>query len=92
MSSGDSIGDNSRSQGSLSGQRFSSFDKEQDRCSCNCALAFGGGWWFTHCGRGLLNGNYVDGGTISYKEGIIWFDWKGYYYSLKRTEMKIKPN
>ncbi len=43
------------------------------------------------CYSGYLNGRYVAGGQTS-AQGIIWFTWKGSKYSLKRTEMKIKPN
>ncbi len=85
-SSGDGIRD-------LNGQRFSTFEKDQDICPCHCAGMVGGGWWFKHCGFGVLNARYIDGGkTSSFKRGIIWSPWKGYYYSLKGTEMKIRPN
>jgi len=35
----------------FNGQRFSTFDKDQDKEPGNCAHHYGGGWWFRGCGR-----------------------------------------
>ena len=58
----------------------------------HCAQQYEGAWWFNSCFRCKLNGRYIAGGHTSSYQGIIWNDWKGYEYSLKRTEMKIRPN
>ncbi len=94
VSSGDSLTDASISWAYLNGQRFSTWDRDQDSSSRrHCAQWVGGGaWWYNDCFLGHLNGIYVDGGHTSWGEGLIWYTWKDWYYSLKRTEMKIKPN
>ena len=38
-----------------------------------------------------LNGLYRRGRHSSYADGVNWSRWKGFYYSLKRTEMKVRP-
>jgi len=54
-----------------------------------------GCWWFKKCHRCELNGYYFKGGKLSEKiteaSGINWYKWKGHYYSLKFSEMKIRP-
>ena len=37
---------------------FSTYDKDNDRSSLNCASMLKGGWWWKSCGRGL-NGLYL---------------------------------
>ncbi len=75
-------------------QRFSTFDKDQDLGrGKHCARLHGGGWWFRYCSRGHLNGKYLaKGQPTTGTQGIIWYYWKGFEYSLKHTEMKIRPN
>lgn len=48
-----------------------------------------GGWWCKSCGRGL-NGPSPTADSIS-KGGIIWFQWNGYEYALKKALMMMKP-
>ena len=55
-----------------------------------CADLYKGAWWFTSCHDSHLNGQYLYGEHESYAEGIVWRNWKDYYYSLKFTEMKIR--
>ena len=57
----------------------------------NCALSFKGAWWYHGCHYSNLNGFYHHGSHSSYADGVNWYAWKGYYYSVKRAEMKIRP-
>ena len=80
---GDSFGDHN-------GYQFSTRDRENDIWSGNCAQSFKGGWWYNNCHFANLNGLYHGGSHSSYADGVQWHTWKGYYYSLKFTDMKVK--
>ncbi len=73
------------------GQRFSTADKVHDN-DLHCAKAHETGWWFKYCATSNLNGKYKATGEAEGFHGIIWYNWKGFQYSLKHTEMKIRPN
>ncbi|XP_020915180.1 fibrinogen C domain-containing protein 1-like [Exaiptasia diaphana] len=79
---------------SLGGHRnfnFTTKDKDNDKKSYNCAARYTGAWWYAACHSSSLNGLYLNGTTTKYAKGIVWNSWKGYYYSAKRAEMKIRP-
>jgi len=70
---------------------FSTYDKDNDRSSLNCASMLKGGWWWKSCGRGL-NGLYLTNPQdLTARQGVVWFRWKGWDYSLKRSQMMIRP-
>lgn len=69
-------------------QKFSTYDVGPLK---DCSLTFKGGWWYQKCHTVNLNGLYLNGKHESYADGINWKSWKGYHYSLKRTEMKLRP-
>ena len=77
--------------------KFSTIDSDNDEWYLSCAQKDQSGWWFRSCGFASLNGLYVENGTVDIApdglvKGIIWYNWKNKYgYSMKRTEMKIKP-
>ncbi|CAG7834897.1 unnamed protein product [Allacma fusca] len=75
------------------GSAFSTHDRDNDRSSLNCASMLKGGWWWKSCGRGL-NGLYFDTqqpDSALARQGIVWFRWKGWDYTLKRATMLIRP-
>jgi len=73
------------------GQKFSTRDQDNDVWSQSCAVSYKGAWWYSRCHSSNLNGAYLRGNHTSYADGIEWRPWKGQYYSLRFTEMKIKP-
>ena len=85
-------GDAGNSFARHNGKKFSTRDKDQDSLSSvNCAKNNIGAWWYANCHSSNLNGIYLEGSTKTYADGIVWQSWKGYYYSLKFTEMKMRP-
>ncbi|XP_078617524.1 microfibril-associated glycoprotein 4-like [Branchiostoma floridae x Branchiostoma japonicum] len=71
---------------------FSTKDKDNDIHESNdCAQTYKGAWWYYRCHRANLNGLYHGGPHQSYADGVNWGLWKGQRYSLKHTEMKIRP-
>ena len=74
------------------GQVFSTIDRDNDPfVDFHCAVKFKGGWWYRKCHKVNINGLYLRGNTSSFGTGINWLLFRGYYYSLKKTEMKIRP-
>ena len=81
------IGDSGDSLVRHNGMMFTTKDNDNDRSSDNCATYYSGGWWYLRCHYANLNGVY---GSTSYGLGVNWSAWKGFYYSLKTTEMKMR--
>ncbi|XP_046863435.1 ryncolin-2-like [Xenia sp. Carnegie-2017] len=73
------------------GMAFSTKDSDNDKSPGNCASVYKGAWWYKSCHGSNLNGIYHHGEHSSYADGINWVAWKGHYYSLKFTAMKIRP-
>ena len=79
--------------GHHNGLEFSTKDKDNDRNSTgSCAIKHHGAWWYGACHAANLNGKYLHGShtSYSYGDGVNWYTWKGYEYSMKTTEMKIR--
>ena len=71
---------------------FSTKDRDNDNTSGNCVASYKSAWWYNSCVRANLNGYYYHGSHVgSAYLGINWNTWKGYSYSAKRAEMKIRP-
>ena len=71
---------------------FSTKDRDNDQdATGSCAMTYKGGWWYNACHASNLNGLYHHGNHSSYADGVNWKTWKGYHYSVKRAEMKIRP-
>ena len=74
------------------GWQFTTPDEDNDsNPDLNCALKYHGGWWFRKCHRAFLNGPYIRGPNSYVGEGIIWKAFKDFRYSLKSSQMKIRP-
>ena len=69
--------------------KFTTKDKDNDdKNNGNCALDYKGGWWYKSCHQANPNGLYKGG---SHAQGITWESFRGQAYSLKHTEIKIRP-
>ncbi|KAF4118020.1 microfibril-associated glycoprotein 4-like [Onychostoma macrolepis] len=73
------------------GQKFSTFDKDQDSYEHNCAKLHLGAFWYNICHGTNPNGVYLWGtNTTFFAIGNVWRTWKGNDVSLKSISMKIK--
>ena len=75
------------------GQKFSTRDQDNDAYSHSCAVTAKGAWWYNDCFHSNLNGHYYHTGnyTSTNRDGVEWYYWKLSIYSLRFTEMKIRP-
>ena len=72
--------------------QFSTKDRDNDMYGAQCAVGHKGAWWYNVCHMANLNGQYHGGPHASNADGMNWYTFRGYHYSLKRAEMKIRPN
>ncbi|XP_069782777.1 fibrinogen beta chain [Narcine bancroftii] len=82
---------------------FSTYDRDNDgwepeNPNKHCAREDGGGWWYNRCHSANPNGRYYYGGYYTKEmakhgtdDGIVWMDWKGSWYSMKKISMNIRP-
>ncbi|XP_022607627.1 fibrinogen-like protein 1 [Seriola dumerili] len=75
------------------GMKFSTYDQDNDNYQGNCAQEDKGGWWFNKCHSAHLNGKYYSSGHYSATtdDGVVWYTWRGWWYSLKTSIMKLRP-
>uniref|UniRef100_H0X4J9 Fibrinogen beta chain n=2 Tax=Amniota TaxID=32524 RepID=H0X4J9_OTOGA len=85
------------------GMFFSTYDRDNDGWLTadpkkQCSKEDGGGWWYNRCHAANPNGRYYWGGQYSWDmakhgtdDGVVWMNWKGSWYSMKKMSMKIRP-
>ncbi|OWF36391.1 fibrinogen C domain-containing protein 1-B-like [Mizuhopecten yessoensis] len=73
------------------GMMFSTFDLDNDGAPGNCAESFKGGFWYNNCHNANPNGVYLEGEHETLADGVNWHSWRGYKYSMKYIDMKIRP-
>ena len=86
---GDSI-EHSIGSANLSGMAFSTYDRDNDLYSSNCAQTSKGGWWYNSCMHSQLNGIYQHDTAPSGWEAVLWNTFTGSRRSLKFAEMKLR--
>uniref|UniRef100_T1IRG7 Fibrinogen C-terminal domain-containing protein n=1 Tax=Strigamia maritima TaxID=126957 RepID=T1IRG7_STRMM len=77
-----------------SSMKFSTKDMDNDPWEGgNCAELHTGAWWYNGCGMSNLNGQYLGGEVPENFEnkGMYWYEWHGPNYSLRKSEIKIRP-
>ena len=75
------------------GMQFSTFDRDNDIFSGNCAASYKGAWWYTNCVYSNINGEYLCQARSNRASwhNVVWNSYRGSSTSLKVTEMKIRP-
>ena len=72
-------------------RKFGTFDMDNDNVDYNCVVRHGGAWWLDGCFRVNFNGIYSSVPTVEkMASGIHWYNFQGWYVSLKETKMLIK--
>ncbi|XP_028390967.1 ryncolin-1-like [Dendronephthya gigantea] len=72
-------------------RQFSTKDSDNDISGGSCATLRKGAWWYSACASSNLNGLYL-GASQTSETGITWYYWRRTWRSMKKTEMKIRPN
>lgn len=74
------------------GEMFSTFDSDNDKSeNSNCAKSYTGAWWYKSCLQSNLNGDHYKRSDSLLGKGIVWEKFRGSVYSLKATQMAIRP-
>ena len=74
------------------GRKFSTYDNDQDSAKYNCAKKYDAAFWFGACFQANPNGVYRwKNDDLGFADGIEWYHFRGYDYSLKSISMKIRP-
>ncbi|XP_045510174.1 angiopoietin-related protein 7-like isoform X1 [Colias croceus] len=73
------------------GQKFSTFDVDNDEWRDGaCAVEHGGSWWYKECDKSNLNGKYTTP-EEHHGQSIYWISFMGPSSPLAKTRMMIRP-
>uniref|UniRef100_A0A8C1LGF5 Microfibril associated protein 4 n=1 Tax=Cyprinus carpio TaxID=7962 RepID=A0A8C1LGF5_CYPCA len=74
------------------GQKFTTFDKDQDANEKNCAKVYLGAFWYNNCHTANPNGVYLWGDDPTlFAVGNVWYTWKtNFSVGMKSISMKIR--
>ena len=84
-------GDSMTRYRNLNGMQFSTLDRDNDKYSGNCAVAWHGAWWYNACTHSNLNGLYLSGQTNN--RGVTWYHFNATapsYRTLRYSDMKLR--
>ena len=80
------------------GQSFSTYDQDNDANGHNCAIIYGGGWWYKSCHEANLNGPHTarpqqpgQHAPTPNAGPITWGSTAGGRVYYPKVEMKIRP-
>ena len=73
--------------------KFTTHDQDNDiDDNSNCAILYKGGSWYGACHLNNLNGLYLYGqASQPFGEGMVWSGFRGFEFSLMKSEMKLRP-
>lgn len=71
-------------------QKFSTYDRDQDVISTNCASRYRGAFWYKSCYWANLNGKYSGNVGVD-EQSLNWYHWKVAHQSIKFSQMKFRP-
>ena len=77
----------------LNGMQFSTYDRDNDKTSSNCAVSYRGGWWYKNCAYANLNGKYLH--DQSSNAGVVWYHFNATassWRTLRYSDMKLRRN
>ncbi|CAH1799980.1 unnamed protein product [Owenia fusiformis] len=77
---------------SQNGQRFTTYDQDNDPYGSNCAVTFKGAWWHAACHNSNLFATYEQGPTChAFAACVCWKNYPGagHGYSFNRAVMKL---
>ena len=66
---------------------FSTFDRNNDQNSGNCAASYKGGWWYNSCHNANLNGQHTASNQV---KRVVWLNGGKWVY-YPSVEMKMRP-
>ena len=96
---GQGVGNSHDSMAIHNGRPFSTRDRDNDASSCNCAVVYGGAWWYNHCFHSNLNGGHEyhtpeDGACPPSRDAnrLSWYTGTSWSQShFTKVQMKIRP-